>query len=74
MDSYEFDEKVAFAYSQQPEKSREFYTQARKEIQGENLIFKFDDQQEQKQPRLEYRNQFELLDVKEVLLIKFTNF
>lgn len=44
MDSWEFDEKVPFIPSKTSDKHKDMYADAKREIERENLLYKFESQ------------------------------
>lgn len=46
VESYEFDEKVPYAWSQETDKYKKFYGKVREEVERENLLNKFESQGE----------------------------
>lgn len=44
IESYEFDEKVPYAWSQETDKYKKFYGKIREEVERENLLEKFESQ------------------------------
>ena len=48
VESYEFDEKVPYAWSQETDKYKNFYGKIREEVERENLLKKFESEGESK--------------------------
>ena len=46
VESYEFDEKVPYAWSQETDKYKKFYGNIRQEVERENLLKKFESEDE----------------------------